>query len=259
MFRGKAREETLQGYLRSSTQIEQIWEQCDEQVQNLLLEGKKPWEAFREMGYALAFVRACRLNVLFVQELLKATLGKGVPDCTFAQAEVVAQNIEPMLEEAIKACLPGYVPGFRQFPFPFGPHFAETKLPVSHLQGMRQSVQEVKTWVEGILAQYRLELTKVRIPEEIQAHLDLLKNRFQLAGFHAQSGIDMIGLTFEKQPTMELLLQAESVLWKAMEEYYELVQVMAFSKKETIQPVLPQVLSEKQKRTAGELFNELFG
>jgi len=69
---GEVSDATIQGYLRSASQLEEIWQQIDDNVDNLMLQGMTPWDAYAKMGYALAFVRACRTNVVFVQELLKA-------------------------------------------------------------------------------------------------------------------------------------------------------------------------------------------
>ncbi|MGH2479556.1 MAG: hypothetical protein ACRDHW_07880, partial [Ktedonobacteraceae bacterium] len=63
---------TIQGYLRAASQIEEVWQQIDDKVDELIGQDLPPWEAYVRMGYALAFVRACRMNVVFVQELLKA-------------------------------------------------------------------------------------------------------------------------------------------------------------------------------------------
>lgn len=65
---GSVSDATIQGYLRSASQIETVWQQLDEKVDDLLLGGMAPWEAHAALGYALAYVRACRLDVVFVVE-----------------------------------------------------------------------------------------------------------------------------------------------------------------------------------------------
>src|SRR2546429_226590 len=59
---GEVSDATIQGYLRSASQLEEIWQQIDDNVDNLMLQGMTPWDAYAKMGYALAFVRACRTN-----------------------------------------------------------------------------------------------------------------------------------------------------------------------------------------------------
>src|SRR5215469_12568241 len=84
--------EAIQGYLRQGTQIEQIWQQVDEKVTELTLQGMAPWEAYSKMGYALAFVRACRLNIVLVQKLLEGadpTHSGYIPRSTFDQAQAL--------------------------------------------------------------------------------------------------------------------------------------------------------------------------
>ena len=66
---GSVSNATIQGYLRSASQIETVWQQLDEKVGEVLLSGIAPLEAYTPLGY----VRACRLNVIFAQELLKAS------------------------------------------------------------------------------------------------------------------------------------------------------------------------------------------
>ena len=67
---------SLQGYVHQGTQLEQIWQQAEEKVTELTLQGLTPWEAYSTMGLALAFVRACRLNVVLVQKLLEGLIRK---------------------------------------------------------------------------------------------------------------------------------------------------------------------------------------
>src|SRR5579859_1839852 len=68
---GEVSDATIQGYLRAASQIEDIWKRIDEQVDELIGQGLAPWDAYARMGYPLAFVRACRMNVVFVQFVLK--------------------------------------------------------------------------------------------------------------------------------------------------------------------------------------------
>src|SRR5436853_1543089 len=114
---GEISDATIQGYLRSASQIEEVWQQIDDKVALLIAQGMAPWDAYAKMGYALAFARACRTNVVFVQELLHAdsladpsTAGY-LPKVTYDQAMALCQRIEPLLEEAILALNnPRYVP-----------------------------------------------------------------------------------------------------------------------------------------------------
>ena len=106
---GEVSDATIQGYLRSASQIEEVWQQIDDNVDALMAQGMTPWEAYARMGYALAFVRACRTNVVFVQELMKAATTANsasagyLPKVTYDQALALCEHIEPYMEEAIKA------------------------------------------------------------------------------------------------------------------------------------------------------------
>ncbi len=106
---GEVSDATIQGYLRSASQLEDVWQQIDDKVDAFILQGMAPWEAYAKMAYALAFVRACRMIVVFVQELLKAnamanpTNASYLPKVTYEQALALCEHIEPFIEEAVKA------------------------------------------------------------------------------------------------------------------------------------------------------------
>src|SRR5579872_1250541 len=108
---GEVSDATIQGYLRSASQLEDIWQQIDDNVDTLIAQGMPPWDAYARMGYALAYVRACRTNVVLVQELVKAAAASPgssntagyLPKITYDQALALCEHIEPYLEEAIKA------------------------------------------------------------------------------------------------------------------------------------------------------------
>ncbi len=57
---------TIQGYLRASNQIEAINQQLEDAVNSAIIHGTAPWDAYTAVGYALAFVRACRCHVIVV-------------------------------------------------------------------------------------------------------------------------------------------------------------------------------------------------
>ena len=72
VMRGEVSDANVQGYLRAASQIEELWQQIDEQLAMLLIQGAKPWDAYAQFGYPLAFLRAARTYQVFVRELLAA-------------------------------------------------------------------------------------------------------------------------------------------------------------------------------------------
>src|SRR5438874_8126597 len=52
---GEVSDATIQGYLRSASQLEEIWQQIDDRVDALIAQGMAPWDAYTQMGYALAY------------------------------------------------------------------------------------------------------------------------------------------------------------------------------------------------------------
>ncbi len=141
---GAVSDATIQGYLRAASQIEEVWQRIDDKVNELILQGLPPWEAYTALGYALAFVRASRMNILFVQGLLQAeetggTASAGrLPKITYDQALALCEHIEPTVEEAIKAVTnPRYTLPSSTLPLVLGPRVSNgyQSLPLSHLRG----------------------------------------------------------------------------------------------------------------------------
>src|SRR5579885_1098916 len=69
---GEVSDANIQGYLRAASQIEDIWQQIDEKLAALIQQGTLPWEAYAQLRYPMAFIRAARTYQVFVRELLAA-------------------------------------------------------------------------------------------------------------------------------------------------------------------------------------------
>ena len=235
---GALNDATIQGYLRAASQLEDVWQQIDEKVDALQLQGLPAWEAYASMGYALAAVRACRLNVIFVQELLKAetltdaTNAGRLPRVTYEQALVLCEHFEPLLEEAMRAAtnLRAFVPP-ASFPLRLGPHIGDRyqAIPLSHLQGTIAAAREMRDWTAGLLAKYELALssTEMPVPAEITGHREKMKGELEMADFHLRTGLDMAGQVSSGSAPEELRTKAEGFLWEAMENFYEISQRIA--------------------------------
>ncbi len=235
---GEVSDATIQGYLRSAGQIEEVWQQIDDSVETLIAQGMAPWDAYAKMGYALAFVRACRTNVVFVQELMKAhtamdpTNAGYLPKVTYDQALALCEHIEPYLEEAIKASTnPRYVLTTYIFPLELGPHIRYTnqRFPLPHLQGIIGAAQQMRDWAAGLLAKYELALdaAKTPVPQAVTTHLEEMKSELKLGDFHLRTGVDMVGQLSNRQVPDELGERAEGFLWEAMESFFKVSQLVA--------------------------------
>jgi hypothetical protein len=235
---GEVSDATIQGYLRSASQLEEIWQQIDDRVDTLIMQGMAPWDAYTQVGYALAYVRACRTGVVFVQELVKAAAAASpanpgyLPRVTYEQALALSEHIEPLLEEAIKASSnPRYIPAAYSFPLKLGPHvgYANQRFPLPHLQGTIAAAQQMRDWAAGLLAKYELALgaAKIPVPPQVTAHLDTMKSELSLGDFHLRTGVDMVGQISSGQVTDELNIKAEGFLWEAMESYFKVSQLVA--------------------------------
>ena len=254
-FHNEVSSEAIQGYVRQGTQIEQVWQQVDEKVTELILQGIAPWDAYSKMGYALAFVRACRLNVVLVQKLLEGADPKNagyIPRETFDQAQALGEIFEPFMEEAIKALDPHYVPGYR-LPLQLRRIQSEGRPSPPHLLGMMAASRETREWAAGLLAQYTvaIEGAKLSIPQPITAHLEAMKNQLALGDFHLESGMNLIGAIRDgKQVADSLCIQGENLLWEAMESFYQVSQLIAYPGARTQpSPVIPESGSQIQHPT----------
>lgn len=255
---GEVSDATIQGYLRAASQLEDIWQQIDDNVNALIIGGMAPWDAYSKMAYALALIRACRINVVFVQELLKANAmvnpatASYLPRITYEQALALCQHIEPLIEEAIKASTnPASIPTSYKLPFAFGPRVrpADPHLPPAHVQGFIRGAQQARDWAAGLLAQYEIALNapKKPIPQSVATHLEQMKSELGLGDFHLRSGTDMTGQIMfagkgsesSGQPIPdELSAKAEDLLWEAVESFFKVSQLVAF-------PVTPVVSAQQ--------------
>jgi hypothetical protein len=237
---GEVSDATIQGYLRSASQLEDIWQQIDDDVDAFIAQGIAPWDAYARMGYALAYVRACRTNVVFVQELLKAdaaaeqALAGYLPKITYDQALALCEHIEPYLEEAIKASTNSrYVPTPYALPLTLGPHirYANQHFPLPHLQGIIGAAQQTRDWAAGLLAKYELALraAKTPVPQPVATHVEEMRSELGLGDFHLRTGVDMVGQISNGQTTDELSKKADGFLWEAMQSFFKVSQLVAIS------------------------------
>lgn len=223
--------EAIQGYVRQGTQIEQVWQQLDDKVTELTLQGMAPWDAYSKMGYALAFARACRLNIVVVQKLLEAAdpAHSGfLPRSTYDQAKALGELFEPYLEEAIRLLDERYV-SRQRLPLQLRRVRHEGPYAPAHLLGVIASGLEAREWTAGLLAQYSLaiEAPKLPIPPSITAHLEAMKNQLALGDFHLESGLHLIGVVRTGEQVPEAIAaQGEDLLWEAMEGFYQISQLL---------------------------------
>ena len=96
----------IQGYLRATSQIEDIWQQVDNKLTTLISQGVAPWEAYAQLRYPLPFIRAARMYQVFVKELLAADAASDpetsgyLPQVTYDQANALCHEIQPNLQRA---------------------------------------------------------------------------------------------------------------------------------------------------------------
>lgn len=225
--------EAIRGYLRQGTQIEQLWQQVDEKVTELTLQGMPPWDAYSQMSYPLAFVRACRLNIVLVQKLLEGadpTNSGYIPRPTYDQAQALGELFEPFLEEAIRLLDPRYSTHYR-LPFQLRRVQYEGRYSAPHLLGVIAAGRETREWSAGLLAQYDVAIAapKLPIPQPITGHLAAMKNQLALGDFHLESAANLLGgISDGKQIADATAEQADNLLWEAMESFYQVSQLLAY-------------------------------
>jgi hypothetical protein len=257
--RGEVSDANIQGYLRAASQIEDLWQQIDEQLAQRSMQGVAPWEAYRQLGYPLAFVRAARTYQIFVKELLAAdaafdpqTAGY-LPQITYDQANALCQQIQPALQEAVAALNdPRFVPD-RSLPLVLEPRVehGEQPCPVTHLQGIIGAAREVREWAAGLIAQYEqtVRQAKTSVSGEITAHITALQGRLAQADSQLRFGTDFAGQVSQGQATPEMHMQAEDSLWDALQNYFLLNQAVALP--ELLRPAQSHRLVSSPERARG--------
>jgi hypothetical protein len=223
---------TLQGYLRASNQIEAINQQLEDAVNTAIIHGTAPWEAYTAVGFALAFVRACRCHVIVVQAIVQAPApNTPLPRDAYNQAIALCTVFEPYLEEAIRAQDPRYRPHGFDWPLKFGPRLQESNdhISVSLVQGLRNGAQQLQEWVNGFIAAYELAVnaSPIHPPEPVGQHLEAVHREMQLGMFHFQTAVDMLGALSITQVAQPMLAQATDLLWEALGSFFTVSQLVA--------------------------------
>lgn len=236
-IRGEVSDANVRGYLRAASQIEDVWQQVDEKLAALTTQGIAPWEAYAQMRYPLAFIRAARTYQVFVRELLAAdaafdpgTAGY-LPHITYDQANALCHQIQPALQSAVAALNDsGYAPDVA-LPFELEPRIEVEgqPCPVAHLQGMVAAAREVREWAAGLIAQYANAVNSAteQVPDEISAHVKALEGGLAEADSTLRFGVDLVGQISEGQATIELHEEAENRLWSALQGFFLLNQAVA--------------------------------
>lgn len=237
IVRGEVSDAAIQGYLRAVSQIEELWQQTDEKLAELTAQGVPPWEAYAQLRYPLAFVRAARTLQVFVKELLAAdaafdprTAGY-LPRITYDQANALCQQLQPALQDTLDALGdPAFVPE-SSLPLVLGPRveYGGQPCPVTHLQGIIGAAREVREWAAGLIAQYEQAVNQaaIPVPEEIAVHIAALHARLAQADFQLRFGIDFAGQVSQGEAPPEMHMQAENSLWDALQGYFLLNQAVA--------------------------------
>ncbi len=226
---------TVQGYLHAASQIEGINQQLEDAVESAITQGTTPWDAYSEYGYALAFVRTCRIHVIVVQALIQAPApNTTLPQDAYNQAIALCSVFEPYLEEAIKAQDPNYRPYGIEWPLRFGPRLQVPgeRLSLPLVTGLRNGGQQVQEWVTGFIATYDLALRAgpQQPPESVVTHLKAVQQEMQLGTFHFQTAVDMLGSLSTQQVAQSLLQQAYDLLWEALGCFVTVSQLVAHPK-----------------------------
>ena len=240
---------TLQGYLRASNQIEAINQQLEDAVNTAIIHGTAPWDAYTAVGYALAFVRACRCHVIVVQAIAQAAPpNTPLPRDAYDQAIALCAVFEPYLEEAIKAQDPRYRPRGFAWPLKFGPRLQgpNDHISVPLVRGLRNGAQQLQEWVTGFIAAYELAVnaSPIHPPEPVGQHLEAVHREMQLGMFHFQTAVDMLGALSTTQVAQPVLVQASDLLWEALGSFFTVSQLVAHPGALT-QPRQPRQIQQK--------------
>lgn len=235
-WRGEIDDANIRGYLRAASQIEDLWQQIAARRAAISEQGQTPWDAYRQVGYALAFIRSARTYQVFVQELLAADAAADpgtagyLPQVTYDQANALCHQIQPTVQQAIAALhTAGYVPE-TLLPLSLEPRLeSEGKpCPLAHLQGMLSAAREIREWAAGLIAEYNNEVQHApHVPEAIQQHLTALQGYLAQGDSQLRFGVDLVGQISQGETTATLHEEAENSLWEALRLFFRLNQAIA--------------------------------
>jgi hypothetical protein len=248
---GEVSDANIRGYLRAASQIEEVWQHIDDKLAALISQGAAPWEAYHQLRYPLAFIRAARACQVFVKELLAADaaaepqMAGYLPRVTYDQADALCHQIQPGLEHAVAALNdPNYISDVA-LPLIVGPRVESEGVPcpVAHLQGMVAAAREIREWAAGLIAQYELAVKDVDnpVPAWVSSHLTALQSRLAQADSQLRFGVDLVGQISQGEATPQLHEEAEKSLWEAMQNFFLLNQAVA----------MPEALQGSRTRTPG--------
>ncbi|MBF6592046.1 MAG: hypothetical protein IVW57_16170 [Ktedonobacterales bacterium] len=236
-LRGEVSDANVRGYLRAASQIEEVWQQVDDRLAQLTTAGTPPWEAYAQLRYPLAFIRAARTYQVFVRELLAADAAfdpatRGyLPRLTYDQANALCHQIQPNLQHAIAALHNATYEPDVALPLEFGPRIdaEDHACPVTHLQGMIGAARETREWAAGLIAQYEHAITirGTAAPADATAHVTALNGQLAQADSQLRFGTDLVGQVSQGHASRELHEQAEDTLWQAMGGYFLINQAVA--------------------------------
>lgn len=246
VIRGEVSDANIQGYLRAASQITDLWQQIDEKLAQLITQGMAPWDAYTQLRYPLAFIRAARIYQIFVKELLSADaafdpdMAGYLPHITYDQANALCSQLQPALQYAATALNdPAYIPDI-PFPLVLGPRIENEgrPCPVTHLQGIIAATREVREWAAGLFAEYKNAVQKATspVPAEVSAHIAALQQLLVQADSQVRFSTDYAGQVTQGEATPEMHMQAENYLWDALQNFFLLNQAVA----------LPEVLHSRQ-------------
>lgn len=240
----------IRGYLRAASQIEEVWQQIDEKLAALIAQGTKAWDAYRQLRYTLAFIRAARACQVFVKALLEADAASNpqtagyLPHVTYDQANALCHQIQPGLQRAIAALNdPAFTPDV-PLPLLLGPRVEEGPFcPLAHLQGMIAAAREIREWAAGLIAQYELAVKHVDapVPADVSSHITALQSRLAQGDSQLRYGVDLVGQISQGEATPELHEDAENSLWDAMQTFFLINQAVA----------MPEALQARRVATTG--------
>lgn len=236
---GEVSDANVHGYLQAATQIEEIWQQIDDKLTALIAQGIAPWDAYAQLSYPLAFIRAARTYQVFVRELLAADAADDpqtagyLPQVTYDQANALCHQIQPNLEHAVQSFSnTTYVPDV-VLPLILGPRIESEgqPCPLPHLQGMIAAAREVREWAAGLLAQYdnAINASPAQTPTAINGHRGALQGLLAQADSQLRFGTDLVGQVSQSGVSSQLHEEAETSLWNALQGFFLLNQVVASS------------------------------
>ncbi len=225
----------VEGLLRGSGQLEDLRRQLDERRQAAeVAHPHRPWEALREVGHAEAFFWIAQAFIAIARSLKEAddaddpeTAGY-MPPVSHDQAMALLRQAGTYLALSHAALADPSANGSATLPVALPPRIEmDGRCPVAHLKGMLTAAQYLENYAQVDVDRASAAATDAA-PEEVKVAARRLRGEVAAARSHLAMATGAVYPILNGERVDDITHEeAETNLWRALETYTWLGQVVA--------------------------------